>query len=156
MKKNDGKYLEQLVELIEKSIARSTDHTAKVERNVNLPVLNSSIGATRQCDIIIRSGVVPRETITIVEVQDRKEAVEIGHYSDWITKLDSVGAQQLICVSRHAFPESIKEQVALSGTKVRLTISANFYQDVVGNNYAKLIEFSPKSEPIIVFSNIEF
>ena len=65
--KTDGKYLERLVYLIEKSL----DPEAKVEHDVNLPVLTSTIGATRQCDIVITQGTPPRETVTIIEVQDR-------------------------------------------------------------------------------------
>lgn len=68
----DGKQLEQLVHLIEKSI----EPNAQVEHNVQMPILNSRIGATTQCDIVIRTGTPPRQTITLVEVQDRGSQVK--------------------------------------------------------------------------------
>ena len=65
--KNDGKYLEGLVKLIERSISPG----AKVEQNVQMPILTSKIGATTECDLVITAGDYPRQTVTIVEVQDR-------------------------------------------------------------------------------------
>lgn len=116
MKNNDGKYLEYLVQLIEKSISPDSI----IEHDVNLPILNSKIGATTQCDIVIRSGKKPRETLTIIEVQDRKYQVKPNDFRGWKQKLEEVGAQHLICVSRQEFPESIKEQASLSGNTIRL------------------------------------
>ncbi|HUM52139.1 MAG TPA: hypothetical protein PK431_10000 [Chitinophagales bacterium] len=116
MKTNNGKYLEQIVHLIEKSISPD----AIVLHDVQMPILNSQIGATRQCDIVIKSGIFPRETITIVEVQDRNRSVELNDFSGWITKIKDIGAQHLICVSNHEFSATIKEQAELLGNKIRL------------------------------------
>lgn len=112
----DGKQLEHLVHLIEKSISPG----AKVELDVDMPILNSRIGATTQCDIVIRSGTPPRQTITIVEVQDRAGQVKPNDFRGWKQKREDVGAQHLICVSRQEFPKSIKEQAALSGNSILL------------------------------------
>ncbi|MBL6932308.1 MAG: hypothetical protein ISR45_05120, partial [Rhodospirillales bacterium] len=94
--KNDGKDLEHLVHAIEQSIAPDS----VVEHDVNLPVISSGSGRTRQCDVVIRSGQKPRETITIVEVQDRGSKPDINTFGGWLQKLEEVGGQHLICVSR--------------------------------------------------------
>lgn len=113
---NDGKYLEHLVHLIEKSI----NSDARVEHDVDLPVLTSTIGATRQCDIVITQGKPPRQTVTIIEVQDRGSKPSRNDFGGWMGKLKEVGAQHLICVSREGFSASIIEQAAQSGSTVRL------------------------------------
>lgn len=111
-----GTDLERIVEIIERSISPE----ARIEQNVFLPVLGSHMGHTRQCDIVIRSGTPQRETVTIVEVQDRNSQVDINTYSGWLVKLEDVGAQHLICVSRKDFPSSVKEKVSQSGSRVFL------------------------------------
>ncbi|HEY6435092.1 MAG TPA: hypothetical protein VIY47_00755, partial [Ignavibacteriaceae bacterium] len=116
MFKNNGKLLEQLVQVIEQLISPDSI----VEHNVQMPVVNSKRGSAAQCDLVIRSGKKPRETITIVEVQDRNRPVEINEFRGWKQKLEDVGAQHLYCVSRCEFPESIKEQAALSGNAIKL------------------------------------
>lgn len=113
---NDGRDFERLVLLVEQSISPGSH----VEHNVDLPVIGSKCGNTRQCDVVIRSGQAPRETVTIVEVQDRKSKPDINTYGGWLHKLEQVGAQHLICVSRHDFPCSIKEDALGRGTTVRL------------------------------------
>lgn len=113
---NDGEELERLVHLIEQSIS----HGSTVEHDVELPVIGSQSGRTRQCDVVIRSGQEPRETITIVEVQDRASRPDINTFGGWLEKLEEVGAQHLICVSRHDFPSSIKEKAVGLGNTVRL------------------------------------
>lgn len=111
-----GEDLEKIVAIIEKSISPES----RIEHNVYLPVLTSQIGRTRQCDIIIRTGAPHRETISIVEVQDRNSAVDISDFNNWLTKLVEVGAQHLICVSRKPFPESVKEVAIQNGSRVLL------------------------------------
>lgn len=113
---NDGKYLEHLVHLIEKSI----NSDARVEHDVKLPVITSTIGATRQCDIVITQGKPPRQTVTIIEVQDRGSKPSRNDFGGWMEKLQEVGAQHLICVSREGFSASVIEKAAQSGSTVRL------------------------------------
>lgn len=113
---NKGKYFEEIVELIEQSI----DPSAKVERDVQMPILNSQNEDTRQCDIVITTGKIPRQTITIVEVQNRSKKPTPNDVGGWIDKLNEVGAQHLICVSRKGFSKSVKERAKRSGEKVRL------------------------------------
>lgn len=113
---SDGKELEKLVALIEESVAPGST----VLHDVQMPVLASRIGATRQCDVVITTGQKPRETITIVEVQDRNRRVDRNTFGGWVGKMHEIGAQHLICVSRKEFPESIKEQARHSGTAIRL------------------------------------
>lgn len=111
-----GDDLEKIVEIIERSISPS----AKIEQNVFLPILTSVEGHTAQCDIVIRNGNPPRETLTLIEVQDRNSKVDINTFRGWLGKIDDVGAQHLICVSRKEFPTSIKEKVSQSGSKIFL------------------------------------
>lgn len=112
----DGKQFEHLIHLIERTITPRSI----VEHNVGMPILNSRSGATTQCDIVIRSGTKPRQTITIVEVQDRSSKVKPNDFRGWKQKLKDVGAQHLLCVSRQEFPGSIKEQATLSGGSIIL------------------------------------
>jgi hypothetical protein len=130
----EGEYLEKLVQVIEQLIAPD----AVVEHNVHLPVLTSRTGRTVQCDIVIRSGKKSRETITIIEVQDRKKAVDVNDFRGWLVKLEEVGAQHLYCVSRNTFPESIKEMAALSGTKVKLITLKELSEDQMPYNFFKV------------------
>ena len=111
-----GDDLEKIVALIEKSISKD----AEVKQNVDLPVINSPSGRTRQCDVVITNGNGVRKTTTIVEVQDRNSAVSIGTFCDWLEKLNEVGANQLICISRKEFPVSVKEKAILQGNRVFL------------------------------------
>lgn len=112
---------EHLVHLIEKSI----DPDSRVELNVKLKDLNSTSHKARQCDIVIRKGKPPRETITIVEVQKRSRKVELTTFDGWVTKMRDVGAQHLICVSIIGFPDSVKEKAKRSGNTIRLITIKN-------------------------------
>jgi hypothetical protein len=116
MSKNKGDYLERIVEMLERSLTLD----AVVERNVHLPIIGSPSGGTAQCDVVIRSGPPHRQTLTIVEVQDRKRPVEIGHFRNWVLKREQVGAQHLYCVSRLPFSKTIKEQAVQSGHTIKL------------------------------------
>lgn len=107
---------EELVKLIEKMISPSST----VERNVMLPNLSSPSGAKCQCDVVIRNGQIPRETISIVEIQKRGTKVDINTFRGWCEKMKDVGAQHLICVSEKGFPESIVEKAKMMGPTIRL------------------------------------
>jgi hypothetical protein len=138
-----GKYYEDIVYLIEKSI----NSNAHVEWNVELPILSSKIGATAQCDLIIKTGTKERETLTLAEIQNRGSRVEPNDFRGWIKKLEDVGAQHLICVSKNDFPESIKEQALLSGNKVKLIILKEIPDELIPFN----VEFIHEE-----FTSIEF
>jgi hypothetical protein len=105
---------EQIVAVLEKFLAPDD----VVQHNVRLPELVT--GTLRQCDVIIRAGRPPRQTLTIVEVQDRGRSVEITDYEGWCQKREKLGAQHLICVSRSGFPTSIQRDAALKGDTIRL------------------------------------
>lgn len=108
--------LEKLATIVERHI----EPNARVRRNVTLPVLGSSSGRTRQCDIVIEAGKKPRVTTSIVEAQKRKDKPEIGEFDGWIEKMREVGAQHLICVSKTGYPKSIEEKADQIGPTVRL------------------------------------
>lgn len=116
MSKTDWLTTERLVQLIEKSISPNSI----VEHNVKLPDLTSTSNAKRQCDIVIKSGNHPRETITIVEVQSRTSKFNITFFQGLIQKMRDVGAQHLICVSTEGFTKTIKEKAKDLGGTVRL------------------------------------
>lgn len=108
------KYAEKIVERLEKCLAPD----AKVERNQMLPSLLT--GHERQCDVIILRNSGPRQTLTIVEVQNRGKKVEIGDYGGWCQKRDEVGANCVICVSEQGFPESVITHAKTQRDRVRL------------------------------------
>ncbi len=109
------KVIEEVAGLLEKSLAPS----AKVCRNVLLPVIGKS--RKRQCDIVITCGLLPRQTVSIVEVQKRTRKPDINTFHGWCRKMQEVGAQHLICVSTKGYPKSIVDEVANTyGPMVRL------------------------------------
>lgn len=151
--KNNGKYFERLVHLIEKSL----DSSAVVEWDVDLPVLTSQIGATRQCDIVIRAGTEPRTTTTIVEVQDRGSKPSRNDFGGWIEKMKEVGAQHLICVSRIGFTKSEKEKAAQLGNSIRLIELKEIGDDKIPLDFFQMF-FKIKDFDISTanFKNIKF
>ncbi|WPX88520.1 hypothetical protein [Pseudomonas asiatica] len=129
--RKDGKDLERLVQMVEKSLAPS----ARVEHDIQMPILTSKSGATAQCDIVIWEGAQPRQFVTIIEVQDRRSQVKINDFRGWIKKREQVGAQRLICVSRKDFPQSIKEEAALQGGSVLLIVLRDIRPDKIPLNF---------------------
>jgi len=123
---SDWKAMEKVVCLIEKSINQDSE----VLHNQNLKVINppSSSGRTRQCDVVILSKGTRRQTVTIVEVQNRNSKIDINTFNGWLEKLKEVGAQHLICVSRLDFPASVKEKAEVLGSTVML-IKLQYEQD---------------------------
>ena len=119
MEKNEKKWklVEYVVYLLEKAISPN----ARVEHNVMLSDLTEA-SEKRQCDIVIRTGNPPRETITIVEVQDRTKTFDIITFDGMYEKMRKVGAQHLICVSRQNFPKSIRNEAKRKGPTVRLVL----------------------------------
>lgn len=130
-----GDDLEKIVEIIERSILP----TARIEQNVFLPVLTSTQGHTAQCDIVIRNGSPPRETLTIVEVQDRNSKVDINTFRGWLGKIEDVGAQHLICVSRKDFASSIKEKAGQSGSKIFLVTLKDLSPEKIPLDFIKFV-----------------
>ena len=110
----------ELIERITALLEQSLTPTARVEHNVLLPVIGMP-GDKRQCDVVITYGQPPRETVAIVEVQDRKSKIKINDFDGWTVKRGEVGASMLICVSERDFPISIKNRVLLKhGPTVKL------------------------------------
>ena len=130
-----GDDLEKIVEIIERSISP----TARIEQNVFLPILSSTEGHTAQCDIVIRSGNPLRETLTLVEVQDRRSKVDINTFRGWLGKIEDVGAQHLICVSRKEFASSIKEKASQSGSKIFLVTLKDLSPERIPLEFIKFI-----------------
>jgi len=110
------KIKEKIVTILERHLS----HGAKIERDQNLKVITSKSGRTRQCDVVITEGTKARPTISIVEVQQRDSKPSIGDFSNWLIKMEEVGAQHLICVSEKGFPASIIEKAEERGPSVRL------------------------------------
>ena len=135
MSSNEPKWrlTERVISILEKSISPDS----VVEHDVDLPDLTKS-SKTRQCDIVIRTGTPPRETITIVEVQDRNSKFDINTFDGICVKMQKVGAQHLICVSRQGFPLSIRKEALKKGPTVRLVTLGELETDewpvgIVGN-----------------------
>ncbi len=109
--------IERVVALLERTLAPG----ARVEHDVLLPNLRLQ-GHECQCDVVIRSGAPPRETLTIVEVQKRSRAVDVNTFRGWCGKMTDVGAQHLICVSTKSFPQSVIDDAKVRGPTVRLVL----------------------------------
>lgn len=133
--RKDGKNLERLVQMVERSLAPNS----RVEHDVQMPILTSKRGATAQCDIVIWEGVQPRQIVTIIEVQDRLSQVKINDFRGWLKKKEQVGAQRLICVSRKDFSETIKEEAALHGGSVVLVVLRDLDADSIPMNFVSFI-----------------
>lgn len=117
MTKNPNwKLREKVVAIIEQHLGPD----AKVEHDVDLPVLKSKKGRTRQCDIVITQGQKPRQTISIAEVQKRDSKPDINTFNGWVEKKNEVGAQHLLCISEIGFPDSIQERAEELGPTIRL------------------------------------
>lgn len=146
-KNQDWKIKEKVVAILEQNIEKNS----RVKHDVQLPVLISRKGRKRQCDVVITQGKKPRQTISIVEVQKRNSKTDINTFGGWLTKMEEVGAQHLICVSEKGFPSSIIEKAELIGPSVRLLTLAqlekkswpipasNFQEEMDHTVYEKLI-----------------
>jgi hypothetical protein len=88
---------------------------------------------------VIRNGSPPRETLTIVEVQDRNSKVDINTFRGWLGKIEDVGAQHLICVSRKDFASSIKEKAGQSGSKIFLVTLKDLSPERIPMDFIKFI-----------------
>lgn len=121
MSNNNLNYQWQIVERVAAILEKTLTPSAKVEHNKYLPVIGKPHRRSRQCDIVITYGEIPRQSIAIVEVQKRKSKPDITTFHGWIEKMHEVGAQQLICVSAIGYPESIIDEVATKyGPTVKL------------------------------------
>ena len=86
------KIREKVIAIIEQHLGQD----AKVEHDVDLPVLKSKIGRSRQCVVVLTQGKEPRQTISIAEVQKRGSKPDIDTFNCWIEKKNEVGAQHLL------------------------------------------------------------
>ncbi len=138
----DWKQREQLVALIERCI--STD--AHVEHDVRLPVVGTT--RKRQCDVVIRYGKPPRDSLAIVEVQKRNRKPDITTFHGWVRKMEEVGAQHLICVSALGYPKSVVVDVAARlGPSVKLLTLKDLEAGTDLSGFAlmpTLVELCPK------------
>lgn len=108
-----GKLKEIAVTILE----RHLDDKAVVKQNVFLPVLEDESRRPRECDVVIFESEDP---VVIFEVQDRGKKPTIGEFDGWLIKMEEVGVQHLVCVSRVGFPGSIKKKAEKVGPSVRL------------------------------------
>jgi len=126
------KETEKLVAAFEKRISKESE----VMHNVILPDLSGDSNG-RQCDIVIKSGKYPRETLTIVEVQDRKSQLNITTFDGFVEKMRSVGTQHLMVVSKCEFPISVQRRAVKLGPTVRLI---NFSELIKGEFAIEFID----------------
>lgn len=116
------KLVERVVALLEQAIAPG----ARVEHDVEL--WDYEAGVPRQCDVVIKQGKPPRETVTMVEVQDRGRRVTLPTFEGWCKKREKVRAQHLVCVSQKGFSRSVVQEAARQGEVVRLVELKNLEQ----------------------------
>lgn len=110
--------VERIVAVLEKSLTPE----AEVRHDQKLPVLTTTgkRQRRRQFDVVIKTGKPPRETLTVVEVQDRSRVVGEEQLVAWHRKMQQVGAQHLICVSTKGFTASARDYARGAGPTVRL------------------------------------
>lgn len=108
------KAIERVVRLLESAL----DPSALVRHNVSL--FDHSSDGPRQLDTVIESGVAPRQTRTIVEVQDREDPLGIGELQGFYQKMLGVHAQHLICVTRTGYTEQARNFARNTGPTIRL------------------------------------
>ncbi len=106
-KNSNWKTTERIVEILERFITEDST----VEHNKYLPVIGRPEREHRQCDVVITFNKPPRQFIAIVEIQDRDSKPDITTFHGWIAKKNEVGAQQLICVTKVGYPQSIIDEV---------------------------------------------
>ncbi|MBO6524172.1 MAG: hypothetical protein JJ971_10130 [Balneolaceae bacterium] len=148
---NKGKYFEEIVELIEKSI----DSDTVIERDVKLPLLNTGGKFYTQCDLVIKKGEAPRESITIVEIQNRKSKPSSNDFRGWVEKLNNVGAQHLLCVSKAGFTKSTKEIARNQGNRIMLVELREIPNEQIPVNFFKF-ESNYQEFSIENFESMEF
>jgi len=132
-KAKSWKTAEHIAALLEKTVTPE----AQVQHNVLLPVIGRPDRKPRQCDVVVKYGKVPRTSLAIVEVQKRNKKPDINTFHGWVAKMREVGAQQLICVSEHGYPQSIIDEVAQRiGPTVKLMTLRQLER---GDNIAQLV-----------------
>jgi hypothetical protein len=115
-KKNSPKWklTERVIHLLEKAISPGS----RVLQDIELKDINT--GTPRQFDVVVYSAKPPRDTLSVVEVQDRGRNVTLPMFEGWCRKRESVGAQHLICVSVAGFSDAVKVDAKRQGLAVRL------------------------------------
>lgn len=109
------KFIERTVAVLEHMLAPG----AIVQHDQALNELVS--GIQRQCDVIVRYGALPRQTLAaIVEVQDRVGKVGLQDFEAWCAKREKLGAQRLICVSSEGFTAEVEIAAKSMGDIVSL------------------------------------
>lgn len=109
----------QLHERVCSLVERALSPGAVVGHDIRLPVIGSQ--RSRQCDVVVRYGNAPRELLAIVEVTSRGRRVGVNEIHAWYRKMQEVGAQLLLCVSRTGFSSSAIAAVEQQyGPSVRL------------------------------------
>ncbi|WP_170788907.1 restriction endonuclease [Ruegeria lacuscaerulensis] len=127
----EGKLQERVVAALERHI----NPNAKIESDVNLPVLEEGVSGKRQFDVLIREGNEPRETLSVVEVQKRKSKVGPDQFNAWLEKMREVGAQHLICVSEKGFTKTVLQRARKHGPTVRLLTLRELEKKGVQSNF---------------------
>lgn len=111
-----GKLREKVVTILERHI----DQGARVSCDVWLPVVSDPDMEPRQIDVLIETGTDARPTKTIVEVQDSKSKPKPTEFDGWLKKMEEVGAQHLMCVTKAGYTKTILKKAANRGPTVRL------------------------------------
>lgn len=116
------KSVEKVVRLLEATL----DPSATVQHDVALHDYSS--GGPRQCDTVIETGIAPRRTRTIVEVQDRADPLGIEDLQGFSRKMEGVRAQHLICVTRVGYTGQARNFARNVGPSIRLLTLAELEQ----------------------------
>lgn len=113
VRNRDWKLKERVVAVLE----RHLDENARIEQHVFLPVLEDETREPRECDVVIYENDQPT---VIFEVQDRGKKPSINDFGGWLVKMDEVGVDNLVCISKTGFPSSIMKKADRIGLSIRL------------------------------------
>lgn len=113
MAKNTGKELEKMVGRIYELLTFDNRHVS-----VEVDVFIDSPDGPRQFDVVVRSLVNGIEVLTVIEVRDWKNRLSISHVDGFVSKMEDVGAQKAILVSRYGFQKSAIRKAKRKGIDI--------------------------------------
>ncbi len=96
----EWKTVEWLVALLEKFL---NPEESSVTTNERIPVLGKPSRERKEFDVVIRQRVGPRTHMIVFEIQNRSRRIGIDSLDKWLKKMESVGANKLVCVSTKGY-----------------------------------------------------
>ncbi|HEY4035420.1 MAG TPA: restriction endonuclease [Ktedonobacteraceae bacterium] len=109
-----GKIVERIVALMHKY----PDTSVKVERNIFLPVIHTTIGGKREIDILLTKDIAGHPFQIAIECKNEQRPIDAPEIDVFAKKLDHVGIRDGIFVSASGYTKGAIEHAALDGIKI--------------------------------------